>query len=209
MGAACCRAASTSLLFLACVTAAVFSGMLGQLVPCRTSEAGMKMCWERWMQSPAELAKCYFASLQSEEGKKRMSSVRLSLYIAYFLPSSWRPLMLHLQQSRERAELPSLGVEMICRNATTQPKDCRGCPQWDRTPRMFREGKSQLWRFFLLQWINSPFRSKILELSGAGFHFSTKHRLDPKKVYFHFISRSSCFQFFCLTLETFPAKPWL
>lgn len=69
MGAACCRAASTSFLSLACVTAAVFSGMLGQLVPCRTSEAGMKMCWERWMQSPAELAKCYFASLQSEEGK--------------------------------------------------------------------------------------------------------------------------------------------
>lgn len=63
MGAACWRAAYTSLLSLACVRVAVFSCILTQLVPCRTSEGGMKMCWEWWMQSPAELAKCYFLSL--------------------------------------------------------------------------------------------------------------------------------------------------
>lgn len=57
--------------------------------------------------------------------------------------------MLHLQQSRERAELPSLGDEMIWRNATTQLKDCRGCPQWDRIPRMFSEGKSKVSEDFI------------------------------------------------------------
>lgn len=176
MGAACWRAAYTSLLSLACVTVPVFSCILRQLVPCRSSEGGMRMCWGgEWSPQLSWPSAILFLCSQRKE-KTTCSHKVDSLYC---LSLSFFPEISQSCTCREQSCLlwvlkwftgvPKLTPRM---RMTTVGTELQGC---------LVRGKKTQWSFSLVLWINIPFRSKISPLLGAGFHFAQDTDLTLKK----------------------------